>query len=43
MRNLLPQGWALWHPIVFGLLATIGMRLADPVVNFALGLLRNVG
>lgn len=39
--DLLPSGWKLWHPIVFGLLAMIGARLADPLVAFILGIVRN--
>lgn len=40
MKDLLPTGWKLWHPIVFGILATIGMRLTDPLIAFVLGMVR---
>jgi hypothetical protein len=31
--DLLPSGWKLWHPVVFGLLAALGAKLADPVMS----------
>lgn len=40
--DLLPSGWKLWHPVVFGMLAGIGVKLTDPVVGFIMGLVRNV-
>jgi hypothetical protein len=40
--DLLPSGWKLWHPIVFGLLAMIGAQLADPVVGAIMGMIGKV-
>lgn len=41
--SILPSGWKPWHPIVFGLLAGIGFRLVDPVMDFVLGIVRQAG
>lgn len=38
--DALPSGWKLWHPIVFGLLAGIGFKLVDPVINAIMGFIR---
>ena len=40
--DLLPAGWKLWHPIVFGLLASLGVKLADPAITLVFGALRGV-
>lgn len=40
--DLLPSGWKPWHPVVFGLLAGVGFRLVDPVVDFVMGIVRSV-
>lgn len=42
MKDLLPAGWKLWHPIVFAILFVIGARLADPLISFVLSIGRNV-
>lgn len=34
--DILPAGWKLWHPVVFGFLAGIGFALSTPVVSFIL-------
>ena len=38
MKDLLPPGWKLWHPIVFAILFVVGARIADPLIGFALGI-----
>lgn len=37
--KLLPDPWKLWHPIVFGILFTIGAGLTQPLVRFVMGML----
>lgn len=39
--KLLPDPWKLWHPVVFGILFTIGASLTGPLIGFAMGLLRS--
>lgn len=38
MKDLLPNGWKLWHPVVLAVMWTIGTRIADPVITFVLSL-----
>lgn len=38
MKDMLPPGWKLWHPIVFAILFIVGARVADPLINFILSL-----
>lgn len=40
MMKLTPQGWTWYQLIVAGILLTIGSRLVDPVVQFAMSALR---
>jgi hypothetical protein len=40
--DILPAGWKFWQVIVFGLLASIGFKLADPIIGFLMEALRKV-
>jgi hypothetical protein len=40
MKKLLPGDWRVHEVLILGILLTIGARLADPLISFALGALQ---
>jgi hypothetical protein len=41
MKKLLPGDWRVHEVLILGILLTIGARLADPLISFLLGVVRN--